>query len=95
MPRCKRGQRMFHVVDGVAGDEYKVEVGRIRQQLAVVVIEGAAKALLFFRGGCPRVGHGDAANRRVLHRLKALHVVTPAPAEADESEPQVRCRARY
>ena len=88
----QRGQRMFHVIDSIAGDKHEVEVGRIFQQLAVVVVEGAAKALLFFGGGIARVGHGDAANRRVLHRLKALHVVTSAPSKADDSKPICRCR---
>ena len=77
----QRGQRMFDVVDGVAADEYEVEVGRTGQHLAVVPVEGGAEALLFFGGGIARVGHGDAADLRFLHRFEALHVVTPAPAE--------------
>ena len=87
----QRGERMFDVVDGVAGDEYEVEVGRIGQQLAVVTVEGRAKALLFLGGGIARVGHGDAADLRVLHRLEAVHVITSAAAKADDGETNCWC----
>ena len=63
----QRGQRMFHVIDGVAGDKHEVEVGRIFQQLAVVVVEGAAKALLFFGGGSR--GSDTATQRTVASSI--------------------------
>ena len=87
----QRGERVFDVVDGVAGDEYEVEVGRIGQQLAVVSVEGAAKASFFLGGGIARVGHGDAADLRILHRLETVHVVASAAAEADDGETNCWC----